>query len=151
MSACTIVCDAVQLISAPTAKTQPEPTGYTRDRHLRIRHQHVRQRHRASVRCLDLVVDDVADLEKLDSVATFVIDSDFRGVVTSEQTLSAPVAPSSTHAWLKYEPASMSAWTIVCDAVQLILRPPPRRNRTDGMHTRSATFGSVTNTFVSVT
>src|SRR5436189_136600 len=53
-------------------------------------------------------------------LSVFVRVSAAFGVVTSEQTWSAPAGPSSTHAVFRYEPASMSAWTIVCDAVQLI-------------------------------
>src|SRR6266576_4395001 len=92
---------------------------------------------------------------KPDSVATLVIVSSglwVPGVVTSSQTLAAPPAQSSTQAWLKKLPASMSAWTIVWLAVQLMLAPGARlATGLLGRHTRLLTLGSVTRTLVRVT
>src|SRR4051794_36035515 len=94
-------------------------------------------------------------LLKPDSVATlsFVRLGFFEpGVVTSSHAFAAGPAPSSTQAWLKYEPASTSACVIVWLAVQLIDAPGAREaTGLVGVQTRFATCRSVTATFVSVT
>src|SRR3954468_23947684 len=72
------------------------------------------------------------------------------GVVTSAHASAAPPTPSSTHAWFLYEPASMSAWVTVCDAVQLNDAPGASDEPFAGVQTKPVAFGSVTVTAANV-
>src|SRR6187402_1571819 len=72
------------------------------------------------------------------------------GVPSSSQAWAAPPAPSSTHAVLRYEPASISAWVTVCVAEHVIDAPGANDEPFTGVHVPNVASVSVTVTLANV-